>query len=147
MASSKSIALYWGIRRYLNECQRRGSKPKTLRWYEQKLTMFRVYMAQQYRIASAGLVRYMHVQAFLVALQDEASMKALSAGKQGVVTDATVKGYSQVLTAFFVWCEYRGYIRFNPTKASSDIRQVYPKLRGASSRRDFLRGGHSNYSR
>ena len=129
MASPKSIALYWGIRRYLNACERLACKPKTLRWYEQKLHLFRVYMAEQYHIASAGLVRYVHVQAFLVALQDEASMKALSAGKQGAVTDATVKGYSQVLKAFFAWCESRGYVRFNPTKVSSDIRQVYPKLR------------------
>jgi len=139
MPSPKSIALYWGIRRYLNECQRLAVKPKTLRWYEQKLHLFRVYMAQQYHIASAGLVRYAHVQAFLAALQDEERMSALSAGKQGAVTDATVKGYRQVLTAFFAWCESRGYVRFNPTKASSDIRQVYPKLRGASSRRDFSR--------
>ena len=69
MARQKSIALYWGIRDYLKQCQHKQLSPKTLRWYEHKLQVFRMYMAHRHHIASAGSVDYRHVQAFLATLR------------------------------------------------------------------------------
>lgn len=107
MARAKSIALYWGIRYYLKYCQEKHLTAKTLGWYEQKLTVFRVYMAQTHHIASAGSVTYQHVQVFLGSLYP--------------MTDATVKGYIQVLKGFFKWTEQQGYTHYNPAKIAGDL--------------------------
>jgi site-specific recombinase XerD len=99
----------------VKHCQAKQLTPKTIGGYQQKLEVFRLYMAQVHHIASVGSVTFVHIQGFLTALQRPGSS----------VSDATVKGYIQVLKGFFMWCEKQGYARYNPAKIAGSMWKVY----------------------
>jgi site-specific recombinase XerD len=104
MPRTKSIPLYWGIRYYLKYCQEKQLTPKTQRWYEQKLTLFRSYLAGQYHVASLASITEKHVEAFFMALESE-------------ISPATMKGYRQVLKGLFRWCVKQGLLENSPMKS------------------------------
>ncbi len=112
MSRRRSIALYWGIRDYVKHCQEKQLAPNTLRWYSQKLQLFRVYMAQVHHIASAGSITYTHVQGYLAALRQERQM-----------SDATIKGHLKALQAFFTWTTTQGYTLHNPARLAASLQR------------------------
>ena len=101
----KVNSLRTAMYRYLQACQVKRRSLKTLSWYRQKLEAFRGYLAQRWQIQHVSAITEEHVAAFLTLLEGE-------------VSQATVKGYRQVLNGFFRWCLAQGLRESNPVGLS-----------------------------
>ena len=76
-----------------------------LRWYEQKLRALQAYLMLVYQLENVTEIAETHIEAFLVSLD---------------VSEATRRGYLQVLYAFFRWCVWKDFVASDPAKKALD---------------------------
>lgn len=110
----KKIKIGDAIQGYMLRCQSKKLSFRTMEWYEQKLTCFCAYMAEE-KVYDLRAVTLWHVRAFIVAVQrGQAGTATLHPRKEERVSDLTVKGYVQVLKGFFNWCASEDLVKENP---------------------------------
>jgi len=116
------VTLIQGFRLY---CLAEGRRPSTIRWYMGKLHIFLKWLEDTHCPLDAELFRVDHLRSFMAHLRgvkaDELNPHKPAANRP--LSPHTIRGYAQVLKAFFSWATQEGLIERNPAK-----RLVSPKV-------------------
>ena len=109
------IILSEAARRFLEHLEAKGSRPRTIKTYEQRLAPFlAVFGATQ-----VADVEPHHVDAYLRHMHSEHKLYEDHPKREtvsGRLSAATIDGRIQSLKAFFGWCARRRYCRANPAE-------------------------------
>lgn len=120
MPRRKAFALGYVIGWYLKRCQGQACRLETMRWYKQKLQAFQAFLGQSYGLEDVTQIAEKHVIAFLASLN---------------VSEATKRGYGQVLYSFFRWCVYKDFIGSNPAQQAVSNWRKKQDVAGATENR------------
>ena len=135
-----TVKLQQAIEEFLNACHADGLRPPTVKWYQQKLSMFRAATTAE----SLEQIRLADMRAYISGLYNrdhrlvgDANNKRKQAGKLSI---ATMRGHIRMLRRFWAWSvkEYR--LKTNPMDGIQMPRegQAGPKAISNSDARKLL---------
>ena len=121
------------IDRYMLDCAAKGLSKKTMRSYEQALSLFARYMADTFKIHSAKDVTAEHLRAYMRSLSERGKYE-MSAEEKPVnfperrrdygkkISDTTISNYTRNIKAFYSHLQAEGELRKNPMKKVQNVK-------------------------
>ena len=103
---------------YLLACRAKGTSPHTMRWYEQKLSIFRAFLKTELDLTHVEGLAPRHINLFAEHLKSTPSLNG-----RGVRSTYTVKGYIECVKNLLSWLEDEDLI-----DAKVRARVVLPKV-------------------
>lgn len=133
--NSSAMSLNEAIHVYLDYCQSKQLRPKTIKAYKQGLELFASWMNQETNI---GDIKREAVRAYIVDLQNRGKYTVSACAREELnncpenrtdynkqVSNTTINNYIRYMRAFFIWLESEEYIDKSPMKRI----KVLPDLR------------------
>ena len=134
---SKITELDLQLDSFMLYCDAKHLSPKTLKSYEQTLTLFKNYLKQELNITDAAKVKSSHVRHYIKYLRERgkytvtASDKTLNinhpdrrADYKKPISDTTIANYTRNMKVFFNFLKVENEITENPMKT---VAQIKPK--------------------
>jgi len=120
-----------------------GRSRKSIRWYMHKLHIFEKFLQSQGFPLEGQRIITEHLREFLVYLRESVRADELNPHKPAAdrpLSPHTIRGYAQVLKAFFSWATQEGLIEKNPAKrlASPKVPQTVVPTFSEAQVRGFL---------
>lgn len=122
---------------FMLHCDAKHLSPKTLKSYEQTLTLFKNYLKQELNITDASKVKSSHVRHYIKYLRERgkytvtASDKSLNINHpdkrtdyKKPISDTTIANYTRNMKVFFNFLKVENEISENPMKT---VAQIKPK--------------------
>ncbi len=137
----KALKLGEMIEGYRLLCRAEGRSRKSIRWYMHKLRIFEEYLQSQGFPLEVDKITTEHLREFLVYLRESVKADELNLQKPAAnrpLSSHTIRGYAQVLKAFFSRATQEGLIEKSPAKGlvSPEVPQtVAPTFSEAQVRR------------
>jgi integrase/recombinase XerD len=133
------VGFHHSIALFMDYCQSKQLRPKTMASYEQTLKLFARWMEEEKRIARAEEVTEQHVREYIIDLQkrgkytfcfDDRSMKlnrpTHRRDYRQSISNITINNYLRNLRVFFTWLEESDCIRKSPMRKEREIPQERP---------------------
>ena len=124
---------------FMDYCQSKQLRPKTMQSYEQALKLFARWLKEEMDIEDADEVKEPHIRAYMIALQKRGKYTFYVDDKSKVlnhpqnrkdyqkpVSNITVNNYLRNLRVFFRWLEESDCIRRSPMRRIREIPQERP---------------------
>ncbi|GCE03844.1 tyrosine-type recombinase/integrase [Dictyobacter aurantiacus] len=103
------------INGYIIDCRTRGRSNRTIEWYQQKLTFFANWLAEEEGIVRLHEITTTHLRSFVLHVQEAPiGKKVTDNDEKSPVSPLTVKGYVQVIKGFCSWCVEEELLEKNP---------------------------------
>lgn len=110
-----TLTLAAAVPRFLEHLEAKGSRPRTVSTYRQRLAPFLAVFGS----TQVAAIEPHHVDAYLRHMHSEHMLyeeHPKRTPEMGRLSAATIDGRIQALKAFFVWCVKRRYCRDNPAE-------------------------------